>query len=65
VPSFQNIVSVAASQKTRFWRPKMENALSWDKTENDLRGVPRHPKVHARVRYMIVMAKYLIIKGMT
>jgi hypothetical protein len=35
----------------------MEKALSWDETKIGLRGVPRHPKGHARVRYGIFFDK--------
>jgi hypothetical protein len=32
----------------------MKNALSWKETENGLRGIPRIPKGHERVRYGII-----------
>jgi hypothetical protein len=45
-------VSVVASQKNSilaFW--KWKTLFLWDETENNLRGGPRRPKGHTRVRY--------------
>jgi hypothetical protein len=50
VPSFQNAVSVVASQKNLILAfRKWKIHFSWVETENSLRGVPRRPKSHARV----------------
>jgi hypothetical protein len=54
MPSFRFHVSVAASQK---------NLISWDETKISLRGIPRHPKGHARVRYGLIPTNYVMIKA--
>jgi hypothetical protein len=58
-PSFRFRVSVAASQKNpilvlQIWKKH----FSWYKMKIGLRGVPRHPKGHARVPYGLVLTNY-------
>jgi hypothetical protein len=61
--SFRFRVLVAASQKKnpisvlRKWK----RHFSWYETKVGLRGVPRHPKGHAHVRYGLVLTNYAIL----
>jgi hypothetical protein len=55
---------------SRFTQKKSVSALRkwnkhflWDETKIGLRGVSRHPKGHARVRYGLVLKKYAMIKA--
>jgi hypothetical protein len=50
-------------RKADFGTPKMENTLLWDKTKISLRGIPCHPKDHARVRYGLVLTNYDMIRA--
>jgi hypothetical protein len=60
--SFRFRVSVAASQKTQFqYSENGKKHFSWDEIKIGLRGVPRHPKGHAGVRYGLVLIKPKII----
>jgi hypothetical protein len=61
-PSFRFRVSVAASQKKPdFGTPKMEKALFVVQNENWPHGAPRHPNVHVRVRYGLVLTNYAML----
>jgi hypothetical protein len=64
VPSFRFRVSVAASQKNPISAlRKWKKHISWDEKKIGLRGVPRHRKVHARVRCGFVLTNYAIIRA--
>jgi hypothetical protein len=64
VPSFLFAVSVAASQKYPILAlRKWKTHFSWDKMKIGLRGVPRHAKGRARVRYVLVSTNYAMIKA--
>jgi hypothetical protein len=61
-PSFRFRISVAASQKNPIsvlW--KWKKHFSWYETKIGLRGVPRHPKGHASVRYGLVLTNYAML----
>jgi hypothetical protein len=55
VPSFQNAVSVFPSQNNPILAlQKWKIHFSWKETKNNLHGVSRCPKSHARVQYGII-----------
>jgi hypothetical protein len=59
VPTFWFRVLIAASQKNPISTlQKWKKHFSWDQKRIDLRGVPWHPKGHARVRYGLVSTNY-------
>jgi hypothetical protein len=61
-PSFQFRVSVAASQKNLISvLQKWKKHFSWYETKIGLRGVPRHPKGHAHVRYGLILTNYAML----
>jgi hypothetical protein len=41
---------------------KWKTHFSWDETKINLRGIPRHPKVHVIVRYGLVSTNYAMIR---
>jgi hypothetical protein len=58
-PNFRFFVLVAASQKNSILvLQKWQKHFSWYETKIGLRGVPCHPKGHARVRYGLVLTNY-------
>jgi hypothetical protein len=64
VPSFSFAVSVAASQKYPILaHRKWKTHFLWDETKIVLRGIPRHPMGHARVRYGLVLTNYAMIRA--
>jgi hypothetical protein len=64
VPSFRFCVSVAASQKNPILAlRKWKKHISWDEKNIGLYGVPRHRKVHARVRCGFILTNYAIIRA--
>jgi hypothetical protein len=61
-PSFQFRVSVAASQKNSISvLRKWKKHFLWYETKIGLRGIPRHPKGHERVRCGIVLTNYAML----
>jgi hypothetical protein len=64
VPSFRFRVSVDGSQKNLISAiQKWKKHFSWDEAKKiSLRGVPRHPKGHAHVRYSLIRTNYAMIK---
>jgi hypothetical protein len=61
-PSFRFRVLVAAPQKNLILvLRKWKKHFSWYETKIGLRGVPRHPKGHARVRYGLVLTNYAML----
>jgi hypothetical protein len=64
VPIFRFAVLVAASQENHISAlQKWKKHLSWDETKIGLRGVPRHPKGHTRVRYGLVPTNQAMIRA--
>jgi hypothetical protein len=63
-PRWSIIYMGAASPKNSILTiQKWKMHFSWDKTKINLRGVPRHPKGHGRVRYGLVLTNYAMIRA--
>jgi hypothetical protein len=60
--SFCFRVSIAALQKKNdFAFRKWKRHFSWNETKIGLRGIPRHPKGHTRVWYVLVSTYYAMV----
>jgi hypothetical protein len=62
VLSFHYRFGSCLTKKPEFSTLKMENTLFVGQTKIDLRGIPRHPKGHVRVRYGLVPTNYAMIR---
>jgi hypothetical protein len=64
VINFPFAVSVAASQEnTILALQKWKMHFLWDERKISHRGIPRHPKGHARVPYGLVSTNYFMIRA--